>query len=41
VQKLSETEALKLIETQLKKNTKRGAKGDSADGEDGAIEEAA
>jgi CarD family transcriptional regulator len=41
VQKLSETEALKVIETQLKKNTKRGAKGDAADGEDVGVEEAA
>jgi len=41
VQKLSETEALKVIETQLKKNTKRGAKADAADGEDVGVEEAA
>ncbi len=41
VQKLSETEALKVIDTQLKKNTKRGAKGDAADGEDVGVEEAA
>jgi len=40
VQKLSETEALKVIDTQLKKNTKRGAKTDAAEGED-AVEEAA
>jgi CarD family transcriptional regulator len=40
VQKLSETEALKVIETQLKKNTKRGAKADGAEGDEG-IEEAA
>jgi CarD family transcriptional regulator len=41
VQKLSETEALKVIDTQLKKNTKRGAKGDAADGDDVGVEEAA
>ena len=39
VQKLSETETLKVIETQLKKNVKRGTKAD-AEGED-AVEEAA
>jgi CarD family transcriptional regulator len=43
VQKLSETEALKVIETQLKKNQRRGAKADAGDGEaeDAGIEEAA
>ena len=39
VQKLSETEALKVIEAQLKKNTKRGVKADGVDGEE--VEEAA
>ena len=41
VQKLSETEALKVIDVQLKKNQKRGAKPDAAEGEDAGIEEAA
>jgi len=41
VHKLSETEAIKLIETQLKKNVKRGAKPDAIEGEEGEIEEAA
>ena len=41
VQKLSETEALKVIETQLKKNQKRGAKADAAEGDEAGIEEAA
>jgi CarD family transcriptional regulator len=41
VQKLSETEALKVIDTQLKKNQKRGAKGDGAEGDEAGIEEAA
>jgi CarD family transcriptional regulator len=40
VQKLSETETLKVIETQLKKNQKRGAKADGTEGDEG-IEEAA
>jgi CarD family transcriptional regulator len=41
VQKLSETETLKLIETQLKKNQRRGAKPEGQEGEDAGIEEAA
>ena len=42
VHKLSETEALKLIETQLKKNAKRAAaKAETAEGDDADIEEAA
>jgi CarD family transcriptional regulator len=42
VQKVSETEALKVIETQLKKNQKRIAgKGEGLDGEDAGVEEAA
>jgi CarD family transcriptional regulator len=44
VQKLSEIEALKVIEGQLKKSQRRGPKGEGAEGpegEDGAIEEAA
>jgi CarD family transcriptional regulator len=41
VQKLSETEALKVIDTQLKKNTKRGLKPDAAEGDEAGIEEAA
>jgi CarD family transcriptional regulator len=41
VQKLSETEALKVIDAQLKKNTKRGVKADGTDGEDVGVEEAA
>jgi len=41
VQKLSETEAFKVIDTQLKKNTKRGAKAEPGEGEDAGIEEAA
>jgi CarD family transcriptional regulator len=41
VQKLSEIDALKVIEAQLKKAQRRGAKSETADGEDAAIEEAA
>jgi CarD family transcriptional regulator len=41
VQKLSETEALKVIEAQLKKNQKRGAKGEAGEGDEAGIEEAA
>ena len=43
VQKLTETEALKLIEGQLQKGPKRGAKVEAAEGEaeDGDVEEAA
>jgi CarD family transcriptional regulator len=41
VHKVSETEAMKLIEVQLKKNQKRGAKADAGEGEDAGIEEAA
>ena len=41
VQKLSDTEALKVIETQLKKNAKRAAKVETVEGEDAEIEEAA
>ena len=44
VQKTTETEALKVIDTQLKKNTKRGVKADPsdpADGDEASIEEAA
>jgi CarD family transcriptional regulator len=42
VQKLSDTETLKLIETQLRKNQKRlGAKPEGAEGEEAGIEEAA
>ena len=41
VQKLSETEALKVIDTQLKKNQKRGVKADAAEGDEAGIEEAA
>ena len=41
VQKLSETEAFKVIDTQLKKNTKRGAKAEPGEGDDAGIEEAA
>jgi CarD family transcriptional regulator len=42
VQKVSETEALKVIDMQLKKNQKRVAgKGDALEGEDAGIEEAA
>ena len=44
VQKTTEGEALKTIEAQLKKNTKRGAKAepsDAADGDEAGIEEAA
>jgi len=41
VQKLSEIDALKVIDAQLKKAQRRGAKPESAEGEDAAIEEAA
>jgi CarD family transcriptional regulator len=42
VQKISETETLKLIDTQLRKNQKRlGAKPEGAEGEEAGIEEAA
>ncbi len=41
VQKLSEIDALKVIEGQLKKAQRRGAKSETAEGEDAAIEEAA
>ena len=41
VQKLSEIEALKVIEGQLKKSQRRGPKGEAAEGDEGAIEEAA
>jgi CarD family transcriptional regulator len=41
VQKLSEIDALKLIESQLKKSQRRAAKADAADGEEAAVEEAA
>jgi len=41
VQRLSETEALKVIDAQLKKNQKRGAKADAAEGDEAGIEEAA
>jgi CarD family transcriptional regulator len=41
VQKLSEIDALKVIEGQLKKSQRRGVKSETADGEDATIEEAA
>jgi CarD family transcriptional regulator len=41
VQKLTETEALKVIETQLMKNQKRTPKPDAAEGEEPDVEEAA
>jgi CarD family transcriptional regulator len=41
VQKLSETEALKVIDLQLKKNQKRLGAKDAIEGEDAGIEEAA
>jgi CarD family transcriptional regulator len=41
VQKLSDAEALKVIDAQLKKNQKRAAKPDAAEGDDPDIEEAA
>ena len=41
VQKLSEIDALKVIDAQLKKAQRRGAKADGAEGEDAAIEQAA
>jgi CarD family transcriptional regulator len=41
VQKLSETEALKVIEVQLKKNQKRAAKAETVEGDETDIEEAA
>jgi len=41
VQKLSEIDALKVIDAQLKKAQRRGTKSEGAEGEDAAIEEAA
>jgi CarD family transcriptional regulator len=41
VQKLSEIDALKVIEGQLKKSVRRGPKTETSESEDGAIEEAA
>ncbi len=41
VQKLSEIDALKLIESHLKRSQRRAAKADAADGDEGAVEEAA
>jgi CarD family transcriptional regulator len=41
VNKLSETEALKLIESQLKKNAKRAPKTEGGEAEDAEVEEAA
>ena len=41
VQKLSEIDALKLIESHLKRSQRRAAKGDAAEGDDAAVEEAA
>ena len=41
VHKLSETEALKLIESQLKKNAKRAPRTEAGEAEDAEIEEAA
>ena len=41
VQKLSEIDALKLIESQLKKSQRRAAKTDGAEGDEAAVEEAA
>ena len=41
VQKLSETEALKVIDGQLKKNQKRAVKPDAPEGEEAEVEEAA
>jgi CarD family transcriptional regulator, regulator of rRNA transcription len=41
VQKLSEIDALKVIEGQLKKSVRRSAKTEAAESDDGAIEEAA
>jgi CarD family transcriptional regulator len=41
VQKLSEIDALKLIESHLKRSQRRAAKSDAADGEEAAVEEAA
>ena len=41
VQKISETEALKVIDTQLRKNQKRGVKPDGLEGAEAPIEEAA
>jgi len=41
VQKLSEIDALKLIESQLKKSQRRAAKTEGAEGEEAAVEEAA
>src|SRR5664280_890975 len=41
VQKLSEIDALKLIESHLKRSQRRAAKADAAEGDDAAVEEAA
>jgi len=41
VQKLSEIDALKLIESHLKRSQRRAAKSDGADGDEAAVEEAA
>jgi CarD family transcriptional regulator len=41
VQKLSEIDALKLIESHLKRSQRRAAKADAADGDEAAVEEAA
>jgi len=41
VQKLSEIDALKLIESHLKRSQRRAAKADATDGDDAAVEEAA
>ena len=41
VQKLVEIDALKLIESHLKRSQRRAAKADAADGEEAAVEEAA
>jgi CarD family transcriptional regulator len=41
VQKLSEMDAFKVIEAQLKKSQRRAAKGETVEGDEGAIEEAA
>ena len=41
VQKLSEIDAMKLIETQLHKSQRRGVKADGPEGEEAAVEEAA
>ena len=41
VQKLSEIDALKLIESHLKRSQRRAAKSEAAEGEEAAVEEAA